>query len=61
VRNACLIGACVALACSASAGEARPPTTQAVLSRIEARMAEVRTIRARFRQVKRVPLFAKEI
>jgi outer membrane lipoprotein-sorting protein len=63
VRTASLLAACVALACTASAGEARPPApaTQAVLSRIEARMAEVRTIRARFRQVKRVPLFAKEI
>ncbi len=35
--------------------------TQKVLARIEARMAEVRTVRASFRQVKRVPLFTKEI
>ncbi len=63
MKRAALLVACSALAGSALAGETRPaePATQAVLSRIEARMAEVRTIRARFHQVKRVPLFAKEI
>ncbi len=47
----------------ASAARAQPadPATQKVLSRIEARMAEVRTLRARFHQVKHVPLFASEI
>lgn len=54
---------CWAAAVPALAGEAPPAseTTRAVLSRIEGRMAEVRTIRARFHQVKRVPLFAREI
>jgi outer membrane lipoprotein-sorting protein len=64
MRGAALLVACWALVGTAFAGETSrsvAPATQAVLARIEARMAEVRTIRARFRQAKRMPLFAKEI
>jgi outer membrane lipoprotein-sorting protein len=64
VKTTSLLVTCLALAGAAWAA-AEPPApasaTQKVLARIEARMAEVRTVRARFRQVKRVPLFAKEI
>jgi len=69
MRPASLLAACLVLACvpvsaaqaPPAAPEAASPATRKVLARIEARMAEVRTVRARFRQVKRVPLFAKEI
>ncbi len=63
MRSAAVFCICCALATPALAGEAPPASaaTRAVLSRSEARMAEVRSIRARFHQIKRVPLFAKEI
>jgi hypothetical protein len=63
VKTTSLLVTCLAL--GAAWASAQPPeatsATEKVLARIEARMAEVRTVRARFRQVKRVPLFAKEI
>jgi outer membrane lipoprotein-sorting protein len=62
-KGALLVSGLVLAGTTLAVAEPQLPAsaTQKVLARIEARMAEVRTVRARFRQVKRVPLFAKEI